>query len=228
VHVDLGARTGAGESGEGDLLSGVEDVAGGRGDDLLVGDGGDNGLFGGRGDDRLLGRPGADWLDGGRDTGSMACGPGDRVAARARWPSALAAGCELIASPWGPRLSTACPRVVEGRGLRYRLDCPPDVMEGVVHQPPPCSARLRIREASGRRRLLADGASGVGRRPRRAIDAELTELGRRLAARRRGVEATVTVVYRLRYGAGFGRERLRWIVRLEVPRVTAAGRGRRR
>ena len=60
VSVDLDGRVGDdGESGEGDTVaSDVEDVTGGAGDDLLVGDGAENFLVGGAGFDTLDRRPG--------------------------------------------------------------------------------------------------------------------------------------------------------------------------
>lgn len=64
VFADLGDPATDGETGEGDSLAAIEDVSGGRGDDLLAGDGGPNSLHGGDGDDLLDGRGGADQLDG--------------------------------------------------------------------------------------------------------------------------------------------------------------------
>ena len=66
VSVDLDGRVGDdGESGEGDTVaSDVEDVTGGAGDDLLVGDGAENFLVGGAGSDTLDGGPGSDALFG--------------------------------------------------------------------------------------------------------------------------------------------------------------------
>ncbi len=48
-----------------DRLVGIEEASGGRGDDRLRGDGGDNGLSGGRGDDTVKGGGGDDGLSGG-------------------------------------------------------------------------------------------------------------------------------------------------------------------
>ncbi len=61
VRVNLTLGTATGLVG----LSGVENVAGGGGDDTLVGDAGDNALTGGGGRDLLIGREGADQLFGG-------------------------------------------------------------------------------------------------------------------------------------------------------------------
>ena len=63
VHVDL--ADGAAESGgdaRGDVPSGVENITGGQGNDILVGDHGTNVLHGGAGDDQLAGGGGEDVL----------------------------------------------------------------------------------------------------------------------------------------------------------------------
>ncbi|UGS34490.1 hypothetical protein DSM104329_00868 [Capillimicrobium parvum] len=66
VGVTLDAVAGDGEAGEGDLVdSTVENVTGGAGPDVLVGDAHANRLLGGGGDDTLQGMGGADVLDGG-------------------------------------------------------------------------------------------------------------------------------------------------------------------
>jgi len=64
VRVDLAAGTATGAGGEHDRLAGLEDVTGGDGDDLLLGDANDNRIEGGVGDDRLGGRAGHDDLLG--------------------------------------------------------------------------------------------------------------------------------------------------------------------
>lgn len=69
VRVDLAAGT-AGQTGEGDALSSIEDVLGGDGPDTLLGDNEWNVLEGGDGADVLDGRRGRDdvYGDAGRDT----------------------------------------------------------------------------------------------------------------------------------------------------------------
>lgn len=90
VRVALDRRAGDGAAGEGDEVGpGVREVRGGRGPDVLVGDGRANVLVGGAGGDvlrgrggrdRLLGGPGADRLDGGPGRDLCLPGPGrDRV-----------------------------------------------------------------------------------------------------------------------------------------------------
>ncbi|WP_027346774.1 calcium-binding protein [Hamadaea tsunoensis] len=66
VHADLDGATGDdGGAGEGDTIaSDVEDIAGGYGDDVLIGDAGPNILNGGPGNDQVYGLAGDDWLVG--------------------------------------------------------------------------------------------------------------------------------------------------------------------
>lgn len=64
VRVDLSGATGSGSPGEGDLITGVEQVTGGDGDDVLLGNDSDNTLTGGAGNDSLQGRGGDDDLQG--------------------------------------------------------------------------------------------------------------------------------------------------------------------
>ncbi|MBX9934810.1 MAG: cadherin-like domain-containing protein [Methylobacterium sp.] len=82
VVVDLAAGTSVGwETGQ-DVLSAIEDVRGGSGDDALTGDGGANALAGGDGRDRISGGGGNDHLDGGADDDYLSDGTGsDSVAA---------------------------------------------------------------------------------------------------------------------------------------------------
>lgn len=65
VRIDLSGATVGGSPDERDRITGVEDVTGGDGDDVLLGDDDDNGLTGGPGNDSLQGRGGDDDLDGG-------------------------------------------------------------------------------------------------------------------------------------------------------------------
>ncbi len=65
VSIDLQAGTASGSEIGTDVLSGIEDIASGSGDDSLAGDGADNMLDGGAGDDSLAGRGGDDTLVGG-------------------------------------------------------------------------------------------------------------------------------------------------------------------
>jgi Ca2+-binding RTX toxin-like protein len=69
VHADLDGHADDGERGENDVLSrDVESLAGGNGNDVLIGNGRINGLAGGRGNDAITGGAGSDGLFG--DAGS--------------------------------------------------------------------------------------------------------------------------------------------------------------
>ncbi len=65
VQIDLAVGTGLGGDAAGDTLSGIENVVGSSGDDVLRGDSGANRLEGGLGSDRLEGGGGDDVLIGG-------------------------------------------------------------------------------------------------------------------------------------------------------------------
>jgi Ca2+-binding RTX toxin-like protein len=76
LNVDLNsvdAQPGA----EGDTIVDVEDVVGGRGNDVLIGNVENNALFGGDGDDVLLGEGGLDFLLGGAGADVLFGSPGD-------------------------------------------------------------------------------------------------------------------------------------------------------
>ena len=62
VTVDLSRPGGHGEAGENDTIAGIENAAGGSGDDMLLGDDGPNRLDGDRGRDTLRGNGGNDVL----------------------------------------------------------------------------------------------------------------------------------------------------------------------
>ena len=62
VSVDLGDRLPEGRPGEGDVVTGVEDIYGSSGDDALTGDDGPNTIRGSYGSDRVRGRGGDDVL----------------------------------------------------------------------------------------------------------------------------------------------------------------------
>jgi hypothetical protein len=64
VSLDAGGSLGAADGAAGgDLLSGIENLLGGNGNDSLMGDAGSNTLLGGNGVDQLSGGNGNDWLD---------------------------------------------------------------------------------------------------------------------------------------------------------------------
>ncbi|CUW39588.1 protein of unknown function (RTX toxins and related Ca2+-binding proteins 343-2320) [Magnetospirillum sp. XM-1] len=85
VTVDLSTGAGTGGDAQGDVLSGIENLTGGTGGDVLTGDGAANVLDGGTGNDTLSGGAGADTLvggagndvlDGGADNDTLTGGAG--------------------------------------------------------------------------------------------------------------------------------------------------------
>lgn len=175
VHVDLVTGRG-GEPGEGDALISIRDVVGGRGDDVLAGDGRGNRISGFGGADRLFGRGGHDELsiDSGRDT--LSCGArtdgvfGDPVASVRILPD-----CERF-SRYVPTPSPY-PFSSDGGALRYHVACPVLYYE-TGDDAYPCSVRLTIREASAPHRVLAAGRLPFRRGQHRVLTAALTPLGR--------------------------------------------------
>jgi hypothetical protein len=138
VTASLRDGTGAG----GDVLTGVERIAGGRGDDRLTGDRHANGLYGHRGRDRLTGGAGADTLfggsgadvlDGGRGDDTLhgeggdriSCGPGADLVSEAQPADVLARDCEAIDLDFIDGAGKMRPNPVVRRGVaRFLLPCP--------------------------------------------------------------------------------------------------------
>jgi hemolysin type calcium-binding protein len=218
VTVDLADPEGDGATGEGDRLSGVTDVVGGRGDDWLAGDDRANVLrAGGAGDDTLIGRGGRDYLYvfgganrasrlfGGAgddnlwgDSARIVCGAGFDVVLRPRARARLERDCERVAfSDYDDRYErrfTALP--MRDGSLRYRVHCPLILGLDSEHRSR-CSARVRVREASRPHRLLASGDLPTGAWAEEVVKARLTPLGLRLASRAAGVLATMKITGRL-------------------------------
>jgi len=76
VSVDLALNSGTGGTAEGDTFANIENVTGGIGDDVLVGDSGVNVLSGAGGNDVLSGGDGADTLLGGDGDDTLRGGDG--------------------------------------------------------------------------------------------------------------------------------------------------------
>jgi len=84
VRVSIGKGANDGVAGERDKVRGdVEDVRGGGGNDVLIGNGAANELFGGGGRDRLVGKGGSDVLMGGDGNDVIDARDGTSSAARA-------------------------------------------------------------------------------------------------------------------------------------------------
>lgn len=189
VSVDLERPSGNGEPGENDEISGVEDAAGGDGDDALAGSVRTNWLFGKGGRDRLVGRGGSDQLMPGPGGARAVCGRGRDYVQVSSARDFLEPDCETASV--GVTNLPAYPVSSPDGSLRYRAVCPgagPD--SGFTYVS--CSGSLRIVDTSPRHRLLARAVIPRGRRPR-TVPLVMTHLGRRLGAHHRRREAIVQV-----------------------------------
>lgn len=184
VAADLRAGV-AGQAGEHDTLAGVEDVAGGRGADVLTGDDGRNRLDGGAGDDVLRGAGGADMLSGAEGVDRMDAGAGaDRVdgedplhpgdcgdgrdviealgSSDGDRPGLVPPDCERIALGYdrgsGPTIG-ARPLGRTARALRFAFTCP----EGST-----CDVVARVTTLGRHRVVLARAALAARQARRRA------------------------------------------------------------
>jgi len=224
VSVDLADPRPDGALGENDVLTNVESSLGGRGRDRLAGNNGPNIIDGGGGADRLFGRDGNDELA--FREGSISCGRGldvvfddvnntrhgGLVAPRADDELGyLQPDCESFRPRGGyPSLPSlpAYPARLRPSWVGYRVSCGRDTYANVVA----CSGAVRLTETFGRHRLLGRRAFPRGRWTGRMVGVRLTPVGRRLASRRRGVRARITI-RGLRIGSP-----LRWTIQLQVPR----------
>ena len=112
VRVDLADSAPDGGRGERDRLRDIEDVTGGQGADVLLGDGGANALVGFPGDDRLDGRGGNDSLTGGNGADSLRGGAGNDLLEGRDHSDAFSGG------PGDDRLTAS-----NDGGLRRRFEC---------------------------------------------------------------------------------------------------------
>jgi Ca2+-binding RTX toxin-like protein len=217
-RVDYSARTGAitvdlaaGTSSTGDMLRNVEDVTGGAGDDHLLGDSEANVLDGGPSHDVLSGRGGDDGLgmsphavsapgegpprQASSHGDSVRCGGGlDAVNAR-RTGEFVPGSCEVIVVPRHVPYATGSIRLSARPTAsgRYVFHCSnPEDFDDPRWRALRCSGMLTLREAAGRRRLLATARIHRGRED---IVAHLqwTATGRRLAGRARGIRARLSL-----------------------------------
>jgi len=101
VTVDLARPERGRRLGSFDRLQRVENVVGGEGPDVLLGDGRDNWLAGGDGGggDRINGRGGNDILSGGGVRDVLRGGPGDDLITQLRGDIACGTGADAVAAP---------------------------------------------------------------------------------------------------------------------------------
>jgi Ca2+-binding RTX toxin-like protein len=95
VRANLAERRAVDDRGGRDRLVDLEDLVGGFGDDVLVGEGGPNSILGGPGTDRIEGRGGIDQLGGGRADDALNGGHGADVLVGAPGDDRLRGGPEL-------------------------------------------------------------------------------------------------------------------------------------
>ena len=211
VDVDLDRRRANGRTGEGDLLSGFEAVTGGRGDDRLAGTHGPDTIRGRRGSDLLIGRGSADILEPGRGSDVVACGAGaDRVSDDLKSFDLLEPSCEAVEAYVGDDsflYLNPYPTSVRSDRMTFRLTCPwYEPGDETVE----CSGAFRLREAFGRRRLLAVGTFPLGSWSGRPVTVRFTRIGRLITARPRGVVTVVSLTGRSLDSVG-------WRIRLRMP-----------
>jgi len=238
VAVSIGDSLPDGQSGEGDVLRGFEDVTGGAGPDRLTGDdgvstllggggsdvligrGGDvrgsgDRLAGGSGSDRLSGGEGPDTLNGGAGRDCLSCGRGIDIVDDPQAGERLDRSCQRVRFSFGAfdedTLAFApYPRRTDRRSATFRLGCP--VFEERGGEPARCRGTLTLREASGARRLLGRGrVVDSGRRDSFDVRVRLTDRGRRRARRSKGVVTTASL-------RGDNLPRVAWTIRLKVRR----------
>ena len=241
ISVDLASARPAGAAGEGDIIRAVESVIGGSGPDQLAGTDGPNALVGSGGADTLIGRGGDDNFGSsaasygglipdpsvlaaaqGTRGDTVVCGRGvDRL-----WhPSSttfIDSTCEwLFVSRTLPAAFPKRQREIDwalrayprrhGSSMTYSVDCSsPENDDNARWAALRCAETVTLRDTSRRRRLLATGTLPRGHL---TLVAQLrfTPIGRRLAARRQGVRASLRV-------RGKNLPTGRWTIRLKFPR----------
>ncbi|MFL5867967.1 MAG: hypothetical protein ACJ766_12795 [Thermoleophilaceae bacterium] len=203
VTVQLGDHRTDGAPGEGDVLLHFENVRGGRGSDVLVGDGRPNTIEGGPGRDWMDGRGDSDELDGGGAADFARCGRGDDNV-HPDGGDFVAPDCESLIFG-DDNFMRPYPRVRRGV-VRFVVPCPDPSTEGANV---PCGGRISLRTGGGR--LLGKARIKRHQYEELPVRVHLTRLGRRLAGRPLGVRARVLV-------NGLNLPRYRWQIRLRVPR----------
>jgi hypothetical protein len=207
VSVVLGDEKTHGEAGEHDSITTIENVIGGGGADRITGDGYANELLGASGADVLRAGAGDDLLRGDIGSDSLFCGAGTDLAWAETRRDFLAPDCERAAVISPAFTYTVRPYPVSARhGLvRFRLGCPKYHARAKRGA---CAGVLTLRETRGRTRLLGFGRIS-SRKSAKPVAVKLTAVGRRLARKRSGVLAVVTL-------KGKRLPTLGWTIRLRV------------
>ena len=213
VTVDLDDPEADGALGEGDVLLGdFEFVYGGAGNDVIAGTDRPERFIGGAGADILVGRGGDDRFRG-VDDDTISCGAGNDSLRGLDGVPVVERDCESYVHvdpasfdeiPW-----PLYPVSSDGPLLRFRIPCENEGAGEGGDPGFPCSARIRLWTAGGRRRPLA-----IVRTPKfnaaRTVTVKLNRLGARLARRADGVLATYDVRAK-------NLPDVRWTLRLKLP-----------
>ena len=237
VSVDVADDAPDGGPGEGDTVRAVEDAMGGAGPDRLSGDNGETRLTGNDGNDVLRGRGGRDVLRAGAGADALYGADGGDTLLGGAGPDTLSCGedpdvvidpapgefldrhCNLIsfAEVFGDDDEASFafqPNTVarSRTSVFFRFGCPQFGLDDGEFFP--CSGVLKLREGSGKRRLLGRAAVSIKREaiPPRAVAVRLTSVGRRLARRRSGVIATASLHRKVRI------PNVAWTIRLKARR----------
>jgi Ca2+-binding RTX toxin-like protein len=164
LQLTIGDGANDGAAGEGDnIREDIEDLAGGNGNDVLIGNAGPNRLIAYQGEDVLRGGAGPDELIGWRDGDELDAGPGrdrveagsldrallrdgeaDRLNCRRRPPAIQADPIDLLRACAPYVIVRARSRVRSGSRIRLAVRCP---QESTV----PCLGRLWVSLYRGRR-----------------------------------------------------------------------------
>jgi Ca2+-binding RTX toxin-like protein len=197
VRVDLSDPGADGAAGEQDVLLGIENVHGGHGDDVLVGDDGGNQFNDEGGTNLMVGNAGVDHFRGAR-AGRVDCGSDDDLVRNVTRRAQLDRSCETIYRASGDddfRVRVR-PQPAPG-GMTLVMWC-----SGVDGELFDCSGTVMISSRAG---TLARGRipDGTGRQVARLV---LTPLGKRLL-KRREIAATIHL-------DGSGMPELRWGITL--------------
>lgn len=184
-------------------------AGGGPGNDVLIGGSGRDGLYGDAGNDRLYGGPGDDVIGPGAGFDLISCGRGREEVVNPGSGDFVEPSCERLTrfvgdgdfdASWRPY-----PLSVNRSRAVFEVACL------VSDFPQPCGGSISLRAVGRRSRLLGRVRFPVRERAARRVAVALTETGRRLASRRGGVIAVVSVAGRNTAASG-------WRIKFRVSR----------